>query len=82
MHPGLVADRSGERAQTEVAGPAQESFARKDDERQGFRREAIVAEPSAVELAEDESLDGVGSQPGQRDGVSDARADFLGGIKR
>lgn len=55
---GLVADGFNERTQTQVAGPAQESFAGANDERQRLGREGVVAQPSAIELAEDERLDG------------------------
>ena len=62
---GLVADRLDERAEAQVAGAAQEALAGADDQGQGFRGEGVVAQAGAVELVEDEALDGFGSQARQ-----------------
>ncbi|MEI8288177.1 MAG: hypothetical protein WCH99_01790 [Verrucomicrobiota bacterium] len=40
---GLVADRFDERAEAQVAGAAQQTLARPDDERQRFGGEGVVA---------------------------------------
>ena len=74
---GLVADGFDERAQTQVAGAAQQAFAGADDEGQGFGGEGVVAQAGAVELVQDERFDGFGSQARQQRRVSDAGADFL-----
>ncbi len=74
---GLVANGFDEGTQTEVAGAAQQPFARTNNQGQRLGRESIVAQAGPIELAEDESLDGFGSQPGQHDRVGDAGADFL-----
>ena len=59
---GLVADRLDERAQTQVAGAAQQSFAGTDDECQRFGREGVVAETGAIQLIQDKLLHRFGSQ--------------------
>jgi len=74
---GLVAHGLDEGAQTEVAGAAQESLAGAGDEGHGFGSEGVVAQAGAVELVEDELLNGLGAQARQEGRVSDARADFL-----
>ena len=73
----LVAHGFDERAQAQVAGAAQQALAGADDEGQGVRGEGVVAQAGAVQLGQDELLDGFGSQAGQDDRVSDAGADFL-----
>jgi len=47
---GLVADGFDERAKTQVAGAAQQTFAGTDDEGQRFWREGVVTQPGPVEL--------------------------------
>ena len=42
---GLVTDGFDERAQTQVAGAAQQTFAGTNDERQRFGREGVMAQP-------------------------------------
>ena len=74
---GLVTDGFDERAQTQVAGAAQETFAGTNDERQRFGGEGVMAEASAVELIQNERLDGFGGQTWQECRVSDPRVDFL-----
>ena len=59
---GLVADGFDERAQAQVAGAAQESFAGADDQGQGVGGEGVVAQAGAVELVQDELFDGFGTQ--------------------
>ena len=69
---GLVADRFDERAQTEVAGAAQQTFAGTDDERQGIGGEGVVAQAGAIQLVHDKLLDGFGSQTREQRRVGDA----------
>lgn len=76
-HAGLVAHRFQEAADAQIARPAQESLARAHDERQRFGSEGVVAQASAVELGDDECLDGFGCQAREHDGVSNTGADFL-----
>jgi hypothetical protein len=74
---GLVADGFDERAQAQIAGAAQETFAGTDDERQGFRGEDVVAQPGTVELVQKKLFNGFGSQALEQRRVSDAGMDFL-----
>ena len=74
---GLVADGFDERAQTQVAGAAQETFAGTDDERQRFGGEGVVAQAGAIQLIQNELFDRFGSQAREQRRVSDAGADFL-----
>ena len=74
---GLVTDGFDERAETQVAGAAQEAFAGTDDERQRFGSEGIVAQSGAIQLIQDKLLDRFGSQAREQCRVSDAGADFL-----
>ena len=60
---GLVADGFDERAQTQVAGAAQQAFAGTDDERQCFGREGVVTETGAIQLLNPAAL--LGDLPGQ-----------------
>ena len=65
-----------ERVQIQVAGPAQESFAgaNMSASASGVK---VLAQPGAAERAEDERLDGFGSQARLEDRAGDAGADFL-----
>ena len=63
----LVAHRFQERAQTEVSRASNESFARADDQGQGFLSESIVTEASLIELGENELFDDFGRQAWQDD---------------
>ena len=54
----LVAHGFDEAAQAQVAGAAQEAFAGADDQGQRLRREGVVAQAGAVELAQDEPVSG------------------------
>lgn len=74
---GLVTDGFDECAKAQVAGAAQQAFAGTDDERQGFGREGVVAQPGAIQLIQDKLLHRFGSQPREQCRVSDAGADFL-----
>ena len=73
---GLVAHGFDEAADAQVAGAAQQPFAGANDEREGFEGEGVVAESGAIELGEDERLNGFGSQARQHDRVGDAGADL------
>jgi len=59
---GLVADGFDERAQAKITGPAQESFTGTDDQCQRVGTEGVVSQSGAIELVEDKSFDGFGSQ--------------------
>ena len=74
---GLVADGFEEGTQTKIACAPEQAFAGADDERQGLGGEGVVAQADAVELGQDERLDGFGRQARQHDRVGDAGADFL-----
>ena len=74
---GLVAHGFDEGAQAEVAGASQQALAGADDQGQAFRREGVVAQPGAVQLAGDEGFDGFGTQARQHDRVGEAGADFF-----
>ncbi len=74
---GLVADGFDERTEAEIASAAQKSFPGADDQGKAFRGEGVVAQARAIQLAEDEGLDGLGTQAWQRDRVGDAGSDFL-----
>src|SRR4029077_14793356 len=73
----LVADGFDERTQAEVTGAAQESFAGAHDQGQGIGSEGIVAQASAIQLAENEGFKGFRTQAGQHDRIGDAGADFF-----
>lgn len=55
---GLVPHGFEQAADAQVAGAAKEALAGADDERQGFRGEGVVAQAGAVELVEEEGIDG------------------------
>lgn len=57
---GLITHRFQEAADAQVAGAAQETFPRADDERQGFGREGVVTQASTVQLGDDEGLNRFG----------------------
>jgi hypothetical protein len=60
---GLVADGFDERTQAEVTGAA-ESFAGAHDQGQGIGSEGIVAQASAIQLAQDEGFERFRTQRG------------------
>jgi hypothetical protein len=60
---GLVSDGFDERAEAQVAGAAQQTFAGAHDQGQGFGREGVVAETGAVELLQNELLHGFWGEP-------------------
>ena len=62
---GLVADGFDESAHAKVAGAAQETVTGAHDESESFGSKRVVAETGTVELVEEESLDGFGSQARQ-----------------
>ena len=74
---GLVADGFDERAEAQVAGAAQQTFAGTNDQGQRFGCEGVVAEAGAVELIQNKLFDCFGSQTRQECRVSDSRTDFL-----
>ena len=74
---GLVSHGLNEGTQTKVAGAAQESFARANDQRNGLRAEGVVSQAGPVELIEDEGFDHLGAQARQEGRESDTGADFL-----
>ena len=69
---GLIADGFDERAQAEIAGASQQAFAGADDEREGFGGEGVVTETGAIQLIQDEVLDGFRSQPLEQGRIGDA----------
>ena len=74
---GLVAHRFEEGTQTKIACAPEQAFAGADDKRQRLGGEGVVAQADAVELGQDERLDGFGRLARQHDRVGDAGADFL-----
>ena len=78
---GLIADGLDEGAHAEVARAAQEPVTGAHDESESIGGKRVVAESGAVELVEDECLDGFRSKARQEGGVGDAgKADGVGPI--
>ncbi len=74
---GLVAHGFDQGTQAQVAGAAQKPFPGTDDERQSFAGEGVVAQTGAVELSQDECLNGFRGQAREHDRVGHAGTYFL-----
>lgn len=70
---GLCPHGLDERAEAEVARPAQEPLGGAHDERQRVLREGVVSEAGLVELVEQEPLRVLRRQARQQDGVGNRK---------